>query len=109
MDQRPDWRDEERRGSGDPRNQQDLLLPREGRRARTVLYQRPSMGGKHARREGPISDDTTAAVVQLASQDGEPVDSSGNLRRRHGTSPYNDSFSVVGAEVVDVPAGRFST
>jgi hypothetical protein len=25
-----------------------------------------------------------------------------------GTSPYNDSFSVVGAEVVDVPAGRFS-
>jgi hypothetical protein len=25
-----------------------------------------------------------------------------------GTSPYNDSFSVVGAEVIDVPAGRFS-
>ena len=32
----------------------------------------------------------------------------GSYEDATGTSPYNDSFSVVGAEVVDVPAGRFN-
>jgi hypothetical protein len=32
----------------------------------------------------------------------------GTYEEAAGTSVYHDSFSVVGAEVVDVPAGRFS-
>ena len=102
-------RNQDGRGAGDPRDQWGLLLSRPGRRRGVVLHARPALGGDHARRASDRSNDAPSAVVHLAARrPGRRWTHRGTYEDRNGTTEFNDVFSVVAAEAVEVPAGRFN-